>query len=237
MDKIIVANLKMNMIYDDVRKYLEDIKQNIFNNVIFCPSDIFIPYFIHNNHKVGIQNVAPITNNITGEISVKQVSSLGIKYAIVGHSERRIQLNESNKEINKKVLLCLENNIVPILCVGETYESHELGKTKEFIKKQLLECLDGIDNINNIIIAYEPIWAIGTNKTPSKEEIIDVFKTIKDMIETIYNQKELKLLYGGSINHDNAKEFNDIPLLDGYLIGTSALDSYELKKIIEVTLV
>lgn len=161
---IVIGNLKMYMTYEDVLNYVKKID----SDVVLCPTALFVPYFLNHKFAVGVQNIA--TNELgayTGEISARQAKGLGVTYAIVGHSERRIYQRETDEEINAKVLQGLKNGLKVVLCIGE--DKGEERKQK--LEYQLLNDLKGVDNFDNLIIAYEPIWCIGTGITPTNEEI------------------------------------------------------------------
>jgi len=236
--KLVIGNLKMYMNTKDVKVYLNNIKNKINNkNVILCPTSIYIPYFLGNNFQVGCQNIADEKNGAsTGEVSATQVSTLGCKYVIIGHSERRQKFNESNKIIAKKINQALENELIPILCVGETIEQKENGLTYDVIAKQISYSLRGVnlDKVKDVIIAYEPIWAIGTGSIPDNEDIDDIVKYIHRYMEKCFNTHNNKVLYGGSVDSKNIKKLNKLESIDGYLIGSASTKSNELMKIIEV---
>ena len=236
INKYIIANLKMNMFTTQISEYLKIISDKMFvSNLIICPTSIYIPYFLNHSYEVGLQNIYYENDGpFTGEISPKQASSLGIKYAIIGHSDRR-SMGEDNLIINKKIKKALENSIKVILCVGETYEEREMLKTDKILKTQILSGLRGVDKkyFNNILIAYEPVWAVGTNKLPNKKEISSCITFIKNICKT--NLEGIPfILYGGSINEKNIKELNKIENVDGFLIGNSSCDAEKLIKIIDI---
>lgn len=222
--KIVVANQKMNMTVNEVNDYIN--KMKIYKDkFIVCPSNIYIPYFINAGFNVGIQNV--YKNNFgpyTGEVSSYQAKSLGVKYALIGHSERRDIFDENNDLIKEKILSCFKNNIKVILCIGESLEDRKQGKTIEVLKKQL----EVLEKNDDVIVSYEPIWSIGSKKIPSEQEIKDVVSFIKKC----YN---VKVLYGGSVNEESILNLKNINSLDGYIIGSSSLSSHEMIKILEVT--
>jgi len=216
--KLIVGNLKMNLLNDDINKYIDEVKKYNFNNVVYCPSNIYLKSFIDENLVVGSQDISAFNNGAyTGEISGSQLANLGVKYAIVGHSERRKRYNDSNF-INDKLKRCLENKIKPILCIGESKEEYENNKTFDVLIKQINLALDDIDNIENIIIAYEPVWSIGTGLIPTNKNIENTIDYIKKYVFNRYS-KSLKVLYGGSVNNKNINNFELINNVDGYLIG------------------
>ena len=173
--KIIVGNMKMNLTYNSIKEYIDSMEN--YKDVIICPSSIYIPYFIEKGFNVGLQNVSEYSvGTYTGEISVNQASSLGIKYALVGHSERRQHFNETDEIINTKLRKIVSNDIYSILCIGETLDEKEKGITKDSIERQLKEDIKDIEkeDYKYIIIAYEPIWAIGTGNIPNNEDISDI---------------------------------------------------------------
>lgn len=224
MKKIVVANLKMNLIKEEYEEYIQTIKGKITDEleVVICPSFPFISMFQSKEFKLGAQDTFYIDKgSYTGEVSPTELKSLQVKYIIVGHSERRKYFNETNDLINKKVTAVLEHNMKSILCIGETDEEKLMHKTAIVLKKQLEEALKNIDSeaLNDIVIAYEPVWAIGTGKTPTKEEINDSALFIKNMILQKYNFKNIKVLYGGSVNLDNIKSIMNLSNIDGVLIG------------------
>lgn len=221
MEKLIVGNLKNYMDAYDTSTYLKQIDK--IENVVLCPSNIFIPYFLNKKFEVGIQNIYLNDKTCTGEITAKQAKSLGVSYVIIGHSERRTNFIETNIVVNHKIKEALKNNLKVILCIGETLEEKESNKTIEVLEKQLNECLKDIDK--DVIIAYEPIWAIGTNVVPTISEIENNINKIKEIRNT-------KVLYGGSVNSSNISEI--IKVTDGVLIGKASTDVVEFLKIIEV---
>ncbi|MDO4963640.1 MAG: triose-phosphate isomerase family protein [bacterium] len=223
-NKIVVGNIKMNMRFSEIPNYINCFKNINSKNIIICPSYIYIPYFLNYNFNVGSQNVCSLEDKgYTGEVSAKQLSSIGVKYSIVGHSERRIKLNESSIEINKKIKCCIDSNIKVILCIGETKEQFNMLKKDIVLKRQIKDALYDIEDISNIMIAYEPIWAIGTKEIPNLNELENTVNYIKTTIYNMY-KKDIKVLYGGSVNEDNIDELNTINNLDGYLIGSASVN-------------
>lgn len=237
-NKLIIANLKMNMDVVDTSRYLKVINENIVdNNVIICPTSIYIPYFLKKSYQVGIQNVFYEDKGAyTGEISPKQAKSMGINYVMVGHSERRRFFNETDTVINKKIKACLKNNLKVILCIGETKEEYDMLKTNKVLKKQIIRALNDIkgDILKNIIIAYEPEWAIGSNIIPNNKEIEDTIRFIRAIVIDNFNYQDIKVLYGGGINDININKLNTINNIDGFLIGDASIDAYKLLSIISV---
>ena len=230
----IFANMKMNLSYDEIKNYIENTKE-FKDKFVVLPSNIYIPYFKENNYNIGIQNISKYENGAyTGDISIKQVKSLGIDYVLIGHSERRHIFNETNEDINIKMIKTKNENLKIILCIGETKEQKDIGLTKQVLKEQIESAFKNINDINNIIIAYEPVWSIGTGNVPSNDDIFGTTNYIKQVINNIYN-KDINVLYGGSVNEKNINELNKINNLSGFLVGGASLDSSKLYKMIEET--
>ncbi|MDD2435399.1 MAG: triose-phosphate isomerase [Bacilli bacterium] len=236
--KLVVANLKMNFVYDEIKSYILQAKKEITTSqVVICPTSIYIPYFLQGNYALGVQNTADDSEGVyTGELSPKQAYSMGVKYTILGHSERRIKFNEDDLMVNKKVIEAIKHNLTVILCVGETQSERALRKTEQVVKRQLINCLRGLeyDMFHNIVIAYEPVWAIGSNITPTVEDIIGITNYIKNAVSSSYQYENIRVLYGGSVNEKNIRELNSINEVDGFLVGTASLDFQKLTKIINV---
>ncbi len=242
MEKIVVANLKMNLTVTEISNYLEDIKEVINSKrVVICPTSIYLPYFLKKKYSVGVQNIAATEEGaFTGEVSASQVSSMGVNYAIIGHSERRQLFNETDTVVNKKVLIGIKNKLTIILCIGETKEEKDMLKTDKVLKRQLINALRDISNeeIKNIIIAYEPIWSIGTGNVPQNKDISAITIYIKGIINNLYHEDiNIPVLYGGSVNEKNIEELNKINELSGVLVGGASLKADKLQKIKEVIIV
>lgn len=237
--KLIVGNLKMNMVADEISDYLKNVNKNIYsNNVVICPSSIYIPYFLKQRYSVGIQNISIEESGAhTGEISAKQAYSLGVKYALVGHSERRSMYGDTDLIVGKKIKTAIKNNLYPIVCIGETIEDKAMLRTERVLKKQLNYALKdlSLEELDNVIIAYEPVWSIGTNKIPSNRDIKNTVSYIKLLIDNLFGYNKTKVLYGGSVNSKNISQLMKIENLDGFLIGGSSLKPDEFLNIIEVT--
>lgn len=220
---IIVGNLKMYMTYDEITKY----KDNIPDNVIICPSSLFIPYFLNHKYEVGVQDVSMYDlGSHTGEISALQAKDMGVSYTLIGHSERRNK--ETDEEINKKIKKALENGLKVILCIGENKDEDK----EEKLKIQLLNDLKEVTNLENVIIAYEPIWCIGTGITPSNEQIEDTINFIQSIIYDNFKYS-VKVLYGGSVDRNNINTLKKIDNVAGFLIGKASTDCVHLKEIVD----
>lgn len=228
-----MCNLKNNLLVKDLNNYLDQINQIANKNIVICPSTIYIPYFLKHQYNVGIQNIYPEEKiSLTGAIMPKQVYSMGIKYAIIGHGERRVNLNEDDLIINKKVKSAVENKMNVILCVGESLEENKLLKTERVIKRQLISALRNVSDLSKVIVAYEPLW----DALMSNREIEEMIEFIKRIVELNYKYASIKVIYGGGINEKNIERLNEITNVDGFLLGSVALDYSKLNKIIEVTL-
>lgn len=224
---IVVLNNKSNLDKKEFMEYQNELKKiESSHQLVICPSQVYLNSIDLRTFDLGSQNVSSYHQGAyTGEIYAHQLKSLDVKYCLVGHSERRKYQRETNKDINEKIKRLLEEEITPILCIGETKEQKDSKRTKSVLLSELNECLSGINN-NDIIIAYEPIWAIGTGITPTKDEVEDILKEIKK----VYLKN--KLIYGGSLNQENIVEFKTSDLIDGYLLGGLSLKPQELKDFI-----
>ena len=224
---IIALNNKSNLTKQEFIKYQEQLSNIITSNkMILCPTFLNISQFNLSNFSLGSQDVSATNDGAyTGEISAKDLKSYNVEYAIIGHSERREYQKESFEEINAKIKKLLENNITPILCVGETKKEKEQNKTKEIIKKELMTAIVNLKNVdkNKIIIAYEPIWSIGTGIIPNNNEITEVFEYIKTFLQNN------KILYGGSANEENITTLKRCNIIDGFLLGGISLKPDKLK--------
>lgn len=234
--KYIVLNHKMNLEYKAIKKYLEDLGHLDLkkNKLIVCPSDIYLTNFIDKNFIVGSQNASSNKDGAyTGEVSASQLKSLGVGYSLVGHSERRKYFKEDNLEINRKIRLLLLNKIRPILCVGESLNDKNSSSTKEVIFRQLQGALDKLSakDIEKLIIAYEPVWAIGSGMIPTNEEIETVIFYIKDLIYKNF-KVNVRVLYGGSVNEKNIDIIKQAKGIDGYLLGGISLKLNKLQELI-----
>ncbi len=230
MNKILVLNHKSNFTIKETKEYIENIPNTKAIQIIICPSLIHIPYYKnHNKYNLGIQNIE--LKNITGEINIQQLKDSNIEYVLIGHSERKNNYFESDKETNLKIKTVLQNNLTPIICLGETKEQKNNNQTKETIIKQLNTYLKDIKPSPNTIIAYEPIWAIGSGQYPEIQEIEDIIISIKNEIKKQFNQ-DIKVIYGGSITQENIQTLNNIQSIDGFLLGSSSLNINAVKNII-----
>lgn len=234
--KIIAGNWKMNTSNKEALDLVELLKNDIDtdkSDVVLC-----VPYVHLNsvanaikgtNIKLGAQNMHfEDSGAFTGEISPKMLKELGVQYVIIGHSERRAYFNETDEVVNKKVIKAISENLVPILCVGESLEERENQTTFEVVRTQVKKAFVGVspEDAKKVVIAYEPIWAIGTGKTASKEQAQEVCQEVRKVISEIYNQSianEIRIQYGGSVTADTATELFAMPDIDGGLVGGASL--------------
>lgn len=230
--KYLVCNFKNKLLKDDILKYnrnLGEIETKV--KLVLCPPSIYLSLFDKNGYDIGAQDISSFMDRtITGEIEASQVKSLGATYVIVGHSERRIYKHEINIDFINKINNALENNLNVIYCVGETLRDKENGSTFEILEKQISEVLNNVE-IKNIMIAYEPVWAIGTGNVPSIKEIKENIEFISDLLYEKYECK-LDILYGGSVNDENIGELCSIKGLSGFLVGGASLDVNKVKGMI-----
>lgn len=229
---LVILNNKMNFTYKEALNYERKLNNKKYvDKVVVCPSSLYLPIFQGENYSLGSQDVSRFSNgSYTGDISSEQLKSLNVSYCIVGHSERREYHKESNLEINTKINRLLNLKITPILCIGETSNERNNNNFKEVIIKELEEGLKNLTNnqVENVIIAYEPIWAIGTGKIPTNLEIEEAINIIKGYIKGKH-LVDNKVLYGGSVNENNYNELKNISNLDGFLIGGLSLKIDKLK--------
>ena len=243
--KVIAGNWKMNMLPNEAMKFIEDLAplvKDTENEVVLCVpyTDLFYSLLTvqGTNIKIGAQNMHYENKGaFTGEIAPEMLKSVNVKYVIIGHSERRRYFNETDESVNKKIKASFNHDLIPIVCVGETLEERENGKTIEKITKQTELALEGLSNeqVEKTIIAYEPIWAIGTGKTATKEDANSSIKEIRNKIGEMYGQNvasRVIILYGGSVKSTNAKELFEMSDIDGGLIGGASLNVEEFSKIV-----
>ena len=212
------------------------------NEVVVCVpyTDLFYALLTAQgtNIKIGAQNMHfEEKGAYTGEVSASMLKSIGVEYVIIGHSERRQYFNETDETVNKKIKAAFVHELKPIVCVGETLKQREAGKAVEVITTQTEKALEGLTEkqVENTIIAYEPIWAIGTEKTATSEDANNAIKSIRDKICQIYGQnvgKSIIIQYGGSVKSTNCKELFTTSDIDGGLVGGASLDSEEFAKIV-----
>ena len=228
--KLVVGNQKTYLNRPEVVDFISKTRKGNCENVVICASFPYIDLYLEeSNYIVGAQNVSVKGNGAsTGEISADQLNSLGVSYTIVGHSERRSDNHETSDMFIDKINNLLKFDIRPIFCIGENLDQRESNITKDIVGKQIMEVFDKLnrEDIEKIVVAYEPVWAIGTGKVPTNEEIEDMTNYIKDLIQDKYSSRVL-VLYGGSVNGKNIDELNLIETVDGYLIGGASTKADE----------
>lgn len=242
---IIAGNWKMNNTIKEALELVENIKAQDLNEgveVVVCTPFTALKDVKeatkNTNIKLGAQNMHWEDNGAyTGEISPLMLKELGVDYCIIGHSERRQYFNESDETVNKKIKAALSHSLLPIVCVGETLEEREAAKAEEIVKNQVIKAFEGIsrDMIKDIVIAYEPIWAIGTGKTASSSDADAMCGLIRETIGEIYSDEEkeiIRIQYGGSVKPSNVKELMEKSNIDGALVGGASLKGTDFVKLI-----
>lgn len=235
--KIIAGNWKMNYCVNEGEAFVEEIKNTINTDevdVVICPNLVSLERIGDSlegtNIKLGAQNVHfEEKGAYTGETSVNMLAAVGVNYCIVGHSERRQYFGETDEIVNKKAKKLLEKDIYPIVCVGESLEERESNKMFEVVEKEVKDSLDGIDKelvADKVVIAYEPIWAIGTGKTATAEQANEMCKFIRAVVAKMYDAntaEKVRIQYGGSVKPSNANEILNMSDIDGALVGGASL--------------
>lgn len=242
-NKLVIANWKMNGDIEANKTLVEGIltfaEQTSDTDIVICPPFVYLPQvaeLLKNNIALGAQNTG-IANAgaFTGEVSVDMLNDFGCQYVLVGHSERRTLFNESDQHIADKIKLAVDKGIIPVLCLGETLAQRENDETKAVIQQQLDVVIDrvGTEVFKSVVIAYEPIWAIGTGKTASAEQAQDVHEFIRAYLKTQDSKQlnNMKILYGGSVNDTNADSLIQKNDIDGFLVGGASLKINAFKAI------
>ena len=234
--KIIAGNWKMNKNHNEAVELINSLKSGIDtdkSDVVVCVPFVDLMSVSEaikgTNINLGAQNMHfEESGAYTGEISPSMLKELGVKYVIIGHSERRAYFGETDEIVNKKVKKALEHDIVPILCVGESLEERELDITIELVRVQVKKAFAGIskEDAKKVVIAYEPIWAIGTGKVATKEQAEEVCAEVRKVVAEVYGQEVadvIRIQYGGSVTGDSANELFNMPNIDGGLVGGASL--------------
>lgn len=245
----LIGNFKMNMSLESIVPYLKTIKKlskRTNNHVGICVPYVYLPiaqkFLKKSNVLYGAENMHYLEKGAyTGEVSAEMLNDFDCDMVIVGHSERRAYYGETDDYVNKKVLKALSSNLVPIICVGESLKEREEDKTLKVIEKQLKVALKDVkvEDLSSIIFAYEPIWAIGTGKTATKEQAEEVISYMKKYICKMFKLKSndlIVVLYGGSMNEKNAFELLSMPSIDGGLIGGACLDLNKFSSIFNTSI-
>lgn len=234
--KIVAGNWKMNMTPAKAVSLINTLKDKINVtdvDVVVCPPFVSLPAVLEavkgTNIEVGAQNMYfEESGAYTGEVAPDMLVELGVKYVIIGHSERRQYFAETDVTVNKKVKKAIEHNLIPILCVGESLDEREQGITIDLVRLQTKIALKDVaaEDAKKVVIAYEPIWAIGTGRTATSAQAEEVCKAIRDVVGEVYGQAvadEVRVQYGGSVNAGNANELFNMGNIDGGLVGGASL--------------
>ena len=243
--KVIAGNWKMNMLPNEAINFIQELTplvKDTKNEVILCVPYTDLFYALLNvqgtNIRIGAQNMHwEEKGAYTGEISAPMLKSIGVEYVIIGHSERRQYFAETDETVNKKIKSALAHGLKPIVCVGETLEQRENGQTEQIVTSQVEKAFEEIpaSELEKIIVAYEPIWAIGTGKTATKEDANSTIMQIRKKLAEMYGQNEANgviIQYGGSVKSANAKELFEMSDIDGGLVGGASLKADEFSKIV-----
>lgn len=243
--KIIAGNWKMNKTRDEALQFVYAVSEKLphideVDSVVCAPFPLLRTLCKRqgDNLRVGAQNMHYADNGAyTGEISAEMLTTLGVAYVIIGHSERRAMFNETDETVNLKVKKAFEKGLIPILCVGETLEQREKGQEKKVVKAQLEKNLEGLNknDIEHLVIAYEPIWAIGTGKTASAAQAEEMCAYVREVVKDLYGTAadKMRVQYGGSVKVDNIKEILSMPNIDGALVGGASLKADDFVKLVE----
>ena len=236
MKKIIVGNWKLNLDHLQGIQLLQKINYSLDKDIeeqidiVLAPSHTSLrslqTVISTDNLKIKISSQDVSSQNdgaFTGEVSAFQLKKLNIDYSIIGHSERRLHFNETDSDVNSKLSRLLENDITPILCFGESLEQRSDGSYLEFVKNQINYGLKGVrkDKVNKLVLAYEPIWAIGTGEVASIKDIVEVLDFVKNLVsdKPYFSEKTIKFIYGGSVSPNNSSEILNTNIVDGALVG------------------
>ena len=240
----LIANWKLNGSKDFNDQWVEDFFKNFTGSgsklIGIAPASVYIDHLRKvvgdSGIEIGAQNISEEESAArTGEISASMIKDLGCKFSIIGHSERRILFHESNKTISKKLNQANNYSVMPILCIGETADQNERKITYDVLLTQINEALKDLNELSSLIIAYEPVWAIGSGKIPNPEEINTVHKMIKDVVQSRFPNIDLKsVLYGGSVNSKNASSLFAFEHIDGALVGGASLSGKEFAQIANI---
>lgn len=242
---IIAGNWKMNKTVDEAVKVVKELAPLVKDakcDVVICPTFVCLDAVKKavegTNIKIGAQNMHfEESGAFTGEVSPEMLETLGIDYVILGHSERRTYFNETDEALNKKVKKAFEHNLLPILCCGETLEQRESGVTNDFIAIQIKTDLAGLtkEQAEKVVIAYEPIWAIGTGKTATKEQANETIAAIRNVVAGMFGKDvadKVRIQYGGSVKPNTIKDQMAMSDIDGALVGGASLKADDFSKIV-----
>lgn len=235
--KFIAGNWKMNLSRQEsiglARQLVESVPRDIAADIAICPPHVYLDAvgsaLLHSPIRLGAQNMYHEANGAyTGEISASMLVDLSCRYVILGHSERRHVMGESNEQVNRKLRAALSAGLTPIVCVGETLDEREAARTEDVIRSQFEGSLAGLtpEQAEQLVLAYEPVWAIGTGRVASPQQAEEVHSDLRRLCESRYNSgvaSRIRIQYGGSVKADNARELLAQPNIDGALVGGAAL--------------
>lgn len=247
---LIAGNWKMNLGYEEAENFVSQLVDAVDAyeldegvNVLICPPFLMLPIAadiaFDSNLWIGAQNVYHKTNGAyTGEISATMLAESGAEFCIVGHSERRQYFGETDEMINIKTKMLLENEIYAIVCVGETIDERRAGREREVVRTQLVGCLNGLSDadMKKVVLAYEPVWAIGTGETATPQQAQEMHAYIREVLGSKFDTElaeQVQILYGGSMNSGNAHELLSCPDVDGGLIGGASLKADQFLSIVK----
>ncbi len=234
---IIAGNWKMNKTRDESLQFIYAVKDRVASadtvESVICAPFPYLRCLVKRQGaslRIGAQNMHFESEGAyTGEIAPQMLSSIGVSYVVLGHSERREMFNETDEAINKKVHVAFSNGLIPIICVGESLEDREAGQTNQIVEAQTVKALEGLtkEQAKQVVIAYEPIWAIGTGRTATAEQANETIGYIRSVIERLFGSEvseAVRIQYGGSVNPNNIKELMAQEHIDGALVGGASLD-------------
>jgi triosephosphate isomerase (TIM) len=246
---IIAGNWKMNKVSSEAKSFVEEVKGLVpsSNNVdsVVCAPALFLESLVDltngSDLKVGAQNMHFEENGaFTGEISPVALKDSGVSYVVLGHSERREMFAETDETVNKKTIAAFKHGLTPIVCCGETLEEREAGKTNNLVGEQVKQALQGLteDQVKQTVIAYEPIWAIGTGKSSSAQDANEVCAHIRQVVGEQFSEdaaQAVRIQYGGSVKPENIKEYMAQPDIDGALVGGASLEAQSFLQLLEAS--
>lgn len=244
---IVAGNWKMNKTWEEAVQFTKEVKEQVPTvdevETVVCAPALFLKDMVDlttdSSLAIGAQTMHEEDKGaFTGEISPLALKNIGVRYVIIGHSERREMFNETDKSVNKKVHAALKHGLIPIICCGETLSEHEAKETKKVVTFQMEAALHGVERekVKNVVIAYEPIWAIGTGKSSSAKEANETCRTIRATLAHKFGDdiaKQVRLLYGGSVKPDNMKSFIEEEHIDGALVGGASLETDSFLQLVE----
>ncbi|WP_243388214.1 triose-phosphate isomerase [Bacillus kexueae] len=244
---IIAGNWKMHKTLSEAKSFVKEVKTLVPSvekvDAVVCSPALFLGQLVDEvkgtELKIGAQNMHfEEQGAFTGEVSPVALKDLGVQYVIIGHSERREMFNETDESVNRKVMAAFKHGLTPIVCVGESLEEREAGQTNALVGEQVKKALQGLDEaqVKQVVIAYEPIWAIGTGKSSSAEDANEVCAHIRQVVADVFSNEaanSIRIQYGGSVKPANIKEYMAQPDIDGALVGGASLEAQSFLQLLE----